>query len=127
MHRRIAVAINIFIADTDPAFHAGVGHRFMHAVQTTDKRGFSATGRPNDGRGVIGLNLHADAMQRLVAAKPGIQALNMDFHSHAQLVPFKRPLRAIILTTEMVQTMSTMRTNAPPQAWRCHSSNGEMA
>jgi hypothetical protein len=54
----------------------------MQAIQATDERGFSATGRSNQSRGPIGCNVQTDVVQSLSLAVPRVQLFDLDAYTH---------------------------------------------
>src|SRR5207249_10811007 len=123
--------INLQFTDTDTARDAGIAHGFVHTVQAANEGGFATTRRSDDRRGMFGGHIHADILKRLGLAEPGVQIFHLNANLGArfgvQLAPFSIPRLAAMRTALTETTISTIRTSAPAQAWRCHSSKGEMA
>src|SRR5437016_4592419 len=114
------------VADAHAASGVSFGDRLMHTIQATHECGLPTTGWADDRGGMIGRHVHADIVERLSFAEPGVQVLDLDTNTH-QLTPLIMPRPAAMRTAVTETTIRIMRISAPAQACRCHSSNGEMA
>src|SRR5215469_10883024 len=123
--RRCSI-IGVDFPDADTSFDPGLWNRFMHAIQTANECRFAATRRTNQRRGVIGGHTDIDVVQSLAFAIPRIQFLDLNSYAHDYAAP-NEPRRTTYHTAATEVTIRIIKTSAPAQARRCHSSYGEIA
>src|SRR5438128_12118170 len=118
--------VNVKVTDAHAASGASFGNSLVHAVEAAHECGLPTTGWADDRGGMIGRHVHADIVERLSFAEPGVQVLDLDTNTH-QLTPLIMPRPAAMRTAVTETTVSIIRISPPDQDCRCHSSNGEMA
>ena len=74
--------VNIHAADFYLAFGFGFRNCFVHAIQTTHERRFSAARWADHRSGVLRLHCNVDAVQRLGLSEPRLQVPNFNCCSH---------------------------------------------
>src|SRR5256886_13873978 len=81
LHRGGSV-VDVKFADAHAASGVSFGDRLMHTIQATHECGLPTTGWADDRGGMIGRHVHADIVERLSFAEPGVQVLDLDADAH---------------------------------------------
>src|SRR5438552_1891434 len=118
---RWRTVINLQFTDTDTAGHAGIAHGLMHAVQAANEGGFTAAGRSDNRRGMLGGHVHTDVLKSLGLAEPGVQIFDLDANlggrCGVQLAPFSIPSVVRLMVGIIIRERATPPASAEKCPW----------